>query len=187
MLEAIENKIEEQIEQLSHSIAILGTYQEENMKISEMLESLFNKKKLFVDQKDNILHLKLKGEKAQLHFKDEPIAVACLLQVMQDNVLIGLDNLDDLNAIQKQKWDCTQVYRGWKDVDELLNSDIPTIPLDENRTVFHLFHISKNISLYDINDVIQSLVASGYDGHLLYNVSISESGENTYAIIYSEE
>lgn len=182
LLNKMKEKIEIQREQLNLSIELFETYLEKKMKLQNEIEQFTQEHKLQITKQDYLMTISNNEDKVIFPFNTDPSEVVELMKEMQKNALIALN---DLSNFHEHQWNCSKVFTDWKNISEFIHL-MPRIDTDENRTLIHLFNISPEISLYDIDEVIQSMKSFGYDGEALFYVSLSEDESNSYAIIYSE-
>lgn len=184
IIEALNDKCNQLKERVNRIETLMETYLNEKMKLKSKVEELVYER-LNVITGVNQLMMVTQNDQVKLKCKKQPEPIANLLNEMQAQIIIGLDDISDFKKYEKAEWDYSMIYKDWQNVDELL-ADFKPIP-DDYSFGIHLFNVNETITLFDIDKIIcASNDEDMKDKDILFNVSLSEDHQNTYAILYSK-
>lgn len=173
--------------QLVNSIEeLISIYQEKEMGIEKNIKESNKLHSMSVKSKRNQLVLVKNDEKLSLTFIKETAEIATLLNDMQKQTLIEFDNFEELKDYQDRLWNYTEIISGWETKNDLIER-VENTMIKSNGICIHLFNINESVDLLMISEIMHFAYSKGYaSNNILFNVSLSMEGNNSYAIIYSE-
>lgn len=185
IFELFDQKIEKQKKQLFTTIALRETYQRNMINIEDRIKRTTLAERIEVSYSQNKLRLQKNNSSVKLQFRNDVQEIAELLQEMQHQILIGFGGLEDFRAHQEKTWNCTQVFSQWHKAKEI-TLQLPCIEAKE-RLIIHAFCMNDNLTIFDINNIIEATRPKGYTSdQIIFVVSLSRNHTNQYAILYTD-
>lgn len=175
------NQFKERINQIEK---LIETYLNDKMELETKIDELYFERLSVIAGADHLILL-TQYDQIKLKCKKEPAPIADMLNEMQAQVIIGLDSISDLKKYEKANWNYTEIYKDWKNADELLTNF--KLIHEKYSLAIHLFNVNDKITLYDVDKIIKASDTKDMKGkEILFNMSLSEDHSNNYAILYAE-